>query len=100
VANEGATIMSNLQTEKIFHMPDLLFSKFCEENFEINKGVYNTIDCWFYQKGIDHIVNRRKMILAFCQSIRFLRKEKVKFGPKGLTSRLNSFWAQVVNGID
>lgn len=91
-------MMSNLQTEEILNMPDLLFSKFCEEHFEINKGVYNTIDSWFYQQGINRIVHRRKMILTFCQSIRLLRKEKVKFGPKGLTSRLNAFWTQIVNG--
>ena len=26
------------QSDDILNMPDLLFSKFCEEQFEINKG--------------------------------------------------------------
>ncbi len=86
--------MTIFQSEELLNMPDLLFSKFCEEQFEINKGVYNTIDHWFHQQGLSHIVNRRKMILSFCQSICLSENEKVKFGPGGLTTKLNMFWQQ------
>lgn len=88
------------QSDDILNMPDLLFSKFCEKQFEINKGVYNTIDQWFYQQGVSQIVNRRKMILSFCQNVRLSGQEKVKFGPGGLTTKLNLFWQQRMQPLD
>jgi riboflavin kinase len=84
------------QSEEIVHLPDLLFSKLCEDRYKINKGVYNTIDRWFYEQGVNNLVNRRQMILSFCQSFCIAGKEKVKFGPGGLTTKLNLFWTQRV----
>jgi riboflavin kinase len=86
------------QSEEIVHLPDLLFSKLCEERYSINKGVYNTIDRWFYEQGVNSIVNRRQMILSFCQN--FCIAGKVKFGPGGLTTKLNLFWAHRVQRFD
>ena len=88
------------QSEEIVNLPDLLFSKLCEDHYDINKGVYNTIDRWFYEQGVNHIVNRRQMILSFCQSFCISGKEKVKFGPGGLTTKLNLFWAHRVQRFD
>jgi len=86
------------QTQETLHMPDLLFAKLCEEKYEINKGVFNTIDLWFYKQGLSQIVERRKTILSFFQYIRLTENKgkKVKFGPGGLTIRLEQFWEQQV----
>ena len=77
------------QSEEMMHMPDLLFSKLCEEKFEINKGVYNTIDRWFYKQGLSQIIERRKTILSFFQYISLSENQgkKVKFGPGGLNNK-------------
>jgi riboflavin kinase len=92
--------MTKFHSEEIFNLPDFLFSKFCEEKYDINKGVYNTIDRWFYEQGLSHIVNRRTMILSFCQNFCISGNKKVKFGPGGLTIKLNLFWAQHVQQFD
>lgn len=83
--------MMEFQSEELFNIPDTLFSKFCEEKFGVNKGVYNTIDHWFHQQGLTSIVNRRKMIILFCQSVHCNENKKVKFGHGGLTPKLNMF---------
>ncbi|SIS02013.1 hypothetical protein SAMN05878482_10993 [Peribacillus simplex] len=88
------------QSEELLNLPDLLFSKFCEDHYYINKGVYNTIDRWFYEQGVSHIVKRRKVVLSFCQSFCISGNEKVKFGPGGLTIKLNLFWTQHVPQFD
>ena len=40
------------------------------------------------------------MILSFCQNIRLSGNEKVKFGPGGLTTKLNLFWQQRMQPLD
>ena len=79
--------------ENILHSPDLTFTQFCEQRFALNKGIYNTIDLWFYNKGFTHILNRRRVMLRFmiysCND-----KSKVKFGSGGLTRKLKEFWCQ------
>ena len=94
--------MMEFQSEEILQMPDLLFARICEEKYEINKGVYNTIDSWFYKEGLSQIVERRKMILSFFQYIRFTENQgkRVKFGPGGLTIRLERFWNQQVGRLN
>lgn len=42
-------------SENMFHLPDLKFTQFCEQRFALNKGIYNTIDLWFYNKGLTNI---------------------------------------------
>lgn len=76
---------------ELLHLPDLQFSKYCEEQFAINKGIYNTIDYWFYRKGIHNILKRRSTLfqfLIYCCS----KNEGMKFGPGGLSKTLESFW--------
>ncbi|AZV41406.1 hypothetical protein [Peribacillus asahii] len=88
--------MRKRQLEEILNMPDLLFSQLCEERYEINKGVYNTIDRWFYNQGLSLIVERREMILSFIQYISVTENQgkKVKFGSGGLTRKLDQFWEE------
>jgi riboflavin kinase len=78
------------------HSTDYIFQRLCEEKFGVNRGVYNTIDCWFYEKGMGDILKRRKEILNFLQ---FLTCKldgnhpiKVKFGKGGLVKNLDEFW--------
>lgn len=89
-----------LRSDEIFHMPDLLFARYCEEQFGINKGVYNTIDSWFHQQGLTNIVSRRKIIFNFCKSTFTKGKKEAKFGPGGLTLKLNLFWQQYYQKIE
>ena len=79
--------------ENMFHLPDLKFTQFCEQRFSLNKGIYNTIDLWFYNKGLTNILNRRKVMLRF-MTFSCNDESKVKFGPGGLTRKLESFWCQ------
>ncbi|WP_010288717.1 hypothetical protein [Kurthia massiliensis] len=81
-----------VQLEEIFHLPDLQFVQFCEKRFALNKGIYNTIDSWFYDTGITDIVERRKLIFQFSMQH---CTEKTKFGPGGLTRKLEAFMDQV-----
>ncbi|MEC2074553.1 hypothetical protein [Metabacillus fastidiosus] len=84
---------------KYLNLPDIAFFKWCSERFSINKGVFNTIDNWFYYEGIEEIILRRLYILAFLdfvqttlgnQGLKFIR-----FGHGGLTKRLNEFLASI-----
>ncbi|MBA9028435.1 hypothetical protein [Peribacillus huizhouensis] len=78
----------------LIHLPDLLFIQWCDAEFGINRGVYNTIDSWFYQKGVKEITQRRKYILKFSQSLNQYcdKRAKIKFGPGGLIGCLNNYW--------
>jgi riboflavin kinase len=88
--------MEKFQTETHLHMPDLLFSRFCEEEYKVNRGVYNTIEKWLYDQGVQNIIQRREVMLSFFVFSRTLQNNdrKIKFGHGGLTERLNKFWCQ------
>ncbi|MBS4215173.1 hypothetical protein KHA99_22275 [Bacillus sp. FJAT-49825] len=61
--------------------------------FGINRGVYNTIDTWFYHNGVKNIIFRRKKVLEFLSLARIHNENpKLKFGKGGLISKLNEFW--------
>lgn len=77
------------------HLPDLLFVRQIEEVFSINRGVYNTIDSWFYEHGQSKILERRKHIVHFLQfiqekSIVDQSKKRLSF-PDGLTNTLETY---------
>ncbi|MGG1662092.1 hypothetical protein [Brevibacillus sp. NRS-1366] len=79
--------------EKI-HLPDLSFCKNCENAYGINRGVYNTIDSFFYSKGITDILERRRMIVDFLEftiTCKTPKDSPIKFGHGGLTQRINEF---------
>jgi riboflavin kinase len=84
-----------LGSNRILHFPDLVFVKWCEEKFGVNRGIYNTIDSWFYEKGLSDIVRRRQCILHFLynNAQNSFKGEKIKFGHGGLTTCLSSYWA-------
>ncbi len=81
--------------KEIAELPDLIFARFCEKEYGVNKGIYNTIDAWFFERGLDRIVERRQMILAFFMTLKLQENaSKIKFGSRGLAARLNHFWLQ------
>lgn len=81
---------------QLVHHTDYSFQKWCEKKYGINRGVYNVIDQWFYEKGIKNIISRRKEILNFLHFIahplRLNQPLKIKFGKGGLVNRLEEFW--------
>lgn len=80
--------------QQTVHLPDLHFVQLCEKEFGLNRGVYNTIDFWFFTKGITDIRNRREQILHFLKSVpaSSIQKGKIKFGHGGLSACLEGYW--------
>ncbi|MEW9671455.1 hypothetical protein [Ammoniphilus sp. 3BR4] len=67
-------------------LPDLSFIRLCESRYGINRGVYNTIDCWLYEQGWKNIVERRKTILGFLDG-----NGRQPFGHGGLSMKLQEY---------
>lgn len=93
INERGKKAMSTFIHDEI-HLTDLSFIQLCQSEYGINRGIYNTIDSWFYQKGVLNIVHRRKIILDFLRSIggNLQNKKQIKFGHGGLTPQLESYW--------
>jgi riboflavin kinase len=77
------------------HLTDYSFQKMCNDEFGINRGVYNEIDKWFYNKGLVDILKRRKAILNFILLNERNEKNKVRFGNGGLRDKLVEYFDQV-----
>ncbi|WP_227938333.1 hypothetical protein [Alkalihalobacillus deserti] len=73
------------------NLTDLSFANRCLEVYGINRGIYNTIDFWFYENGIKEIKLRRKIILNFLECVCIKNSKRTKFGNGGLTSALTIF---------
>ncbi|PWA07824.1 hypothetical protein DCC39_16135 [Pueribacillus theae] len=84
---------------QLVNYTDHSFQKLCEKKYGINRGVYNTIDSWFYEKGIKNIISRRKEILSFLSFIAYRfslnQPSKLRFGSGGLVNKLEEFWNEV-----
>jgi riboflavin kinase len=82
-------------TSKYLNLPDLQFYIWCNRQYRVNRGVYITIDQWFYEYGIVNIHSRRIQILAFLDFVEDEMLEEqpkyIRFGHGGLTKRLNEF---------
>lgn len=76
---------------KKIHLTDLMFFKYCEKNFNINRGVYNTIDNWFYDKGILNIEQRRIQIISFLVYKCEESSLDSQFGKGGLSFKLKKY---------
>lgn len=74
------------------HLPDLLFFEYCRDTYQINRGVYNTIESWFYNQGEKDILSRRNQLLCFLNYNEELGVVNAKFGRGGLSERLNNFY--------
>jgi hypothetical protein len=86
-------MMNNNSEEQVVHFTDLLFVDYCEKQFGINKGIYNTIDSWFYKNGYVDIIQRRKIMIEFLQFASGSNEgsRKLKFGHGGLVPKLDDF---------
>jgi len=78
------------------HFPEVRFFQWCNEKYKINKGIYHTIDEWFYSNGINNIISRRIHVIAYLEYMweqeQFQTDNKyVKFGSGGLTRSLKQF---------
>lgn len=87
---------NSFKTSKYLNLPDLQFFNWCNQKYQVNRGVYNTIDQWFYEYGIVDIHYRRIQLLAFLEFVKGERIEQdkqkfIRFGHGGLTKRLNEF---------
>lgn len=81
--------------EETVNIPDLSFINVCNEKYGINRGVYNTIDAWFYNQGVHQIIKRRQTILLFLEYIKekYLPESgRCKFGHGGLTVKLEEYY--------
>jgi riboflavin kinase len=74
------------------NLTDLSFVNQCLEIYDINRGVYNTIDFWFYEHGVKEIKQRRKIILSFLESVCTKDSKRKKFGNGGLSLALNNYY--------
>jgi riboflavin kinase len=91
--------MEFLKMDKTVNMTDLSFAELCKAKYGVNRGIYNTIDSWFFEKGLENILLRREMILNFLEFLcsRFEIKVKndgikLKTGNGGLTHSLERYW--------
>ncbi|AKP46524.1 MULTISPECIES: hypothetical protein [Bacillus] len=88
---------NSLRENKYLNMPDLSFFHWCHQQYGINRGVYNTIDHWFYEHGLEEIISRRIYILAFLKFVRETENGSgqhkfIRFGNGGLTKKLIEFF--------
>jgi riboflavin kinase len=86
----------NQEKSEYLNLPDLDFFLWCQQQYKINKGVYNTIDRWFYKNGFMNIIHRRLYLLAFLEFVteEDLKNDQhkyIKFGNGGLTKKLQEF---------
>jgi riboflavin kinase len=81
--------------EHPIHLPDLKFVQYCNRNFRINRGIYNTIDEYFYNEGMLNITRRRRKIIGFLTYLRHTNSiksnGKINIGNCGLSSKLHAF---------
>src|SRR3954467_5507579 len=84
-------------TSKYLNLPDLQFYHWCNQQYQVNRGVYNTIDQWFFEYGIVNIHYRRIQLLAFLEFAKGETFEQdkqqkfIRFGHRGLKKRLTEF---------
>ncbi len=91
-------IAVKIDVRKAIHLTDLEFARFCKETFGLNRGVYNTMDAWFYAQGVTRITDRRTYVLTFLEDVRHLRsKGNLTFGHGGLMPSLMQFWNKYHN---
>jgi riboflavin kinase len=87
---------NSLAKSEHLNLPDLQFFNGCHVQYGLNKGVYNTIDNWFYEYGIVHILSRRIYLLAFLEFAKEKEPEQnehkvIRFGNGGLVKKLYEF---------
>ena len=95
-------VQSEFQVEYIIHLPDKGFVDWCSEKFLVNRGVFNIIDHWFFDYGLENIVLRRKVMVQFfkyIQSEHLYNHQKMylQFGKGGVKKSLYCFVDKCLN---
>ncbi|MGG3470354.1 hypothetical protein ABES02_23070 [Neobacillus pocheonensis] len=95
-ARQITKTVNSLAASKYLNLPDLQFFIWCNQQYGVNRGIYNTIDQWFFDYGIVNIYCRRIQLLGFLDyekdELYESNKHKfIRFGHGGLTKRLNQF---------
>lgn len=88
----------NVVAEKsVIHYPDLHFVNYCTDEFDINRGIYNVIDKWFFEKNYFNVIERRKVIIEFLNYVSEENEmdQKAKFGKGGVSDYLAGFWQRI-----
>jgi riboflavin kinase len=93
---------NTLLTNHYLNLPDLYFFQRCNEHYQINRGVYNIIDEWFFNQGIVPVEYRRIFILSFLDFVSETNEEGttrkfVKFGHGGVLKKLTEFMNHYLN---
>ncbi|WP_077618375.1 hypothetical protein [Bacillus sinesaloumensis] len=96
IRNETREVYSFKQSEHL-NLPDLQFYQWCNSQYGVNRGVFNTIDNWFYENGMINIHYRRIYLLAFLdytieEGIKQEQDKFIRFGNGGLTRELQKFY--------
>jgi riboflavin kinase len=82
------------ETEAV-HLPDIQFVNYCFQTYGLNRGIYNTIDQWFYSFGYREIIGRRSITIDFLKDIQQKhgrdRSSLLRFGKGGLTKQLYDY---------
>ena len=94
-------VQSEFQVESIIHLPDKGFVDWCSEKFLVNRGVFNIIDHWFFDNGLENIVSRRKAMVQFLTFIHsehcYDQKMYLQFGKGGVKKCLYCFVDRCLN---
>ncbi|OIK13076.1 hypothetical protein BIV60_14815 [Bacillus sp. MUM 116] len=88
--------LKSFESSQYLNLPDLQFFIWCNQKYKVNRGVYNTIDHWFYEYGIVNIQYRRIQVLAFLDFFKDKvfeqdKQKYIRFGHGGLAKSLNEF---------
>lgn len=90
--------MKTDEQKRLINLPDRQFTRYCSENFGLNRGVYNTIDEWFFKHNVKSIHDRRTQVLHFLHfykdSFYVEKNSKLKFGKGNLIKSLTEFMDQ------
>lgn len=88
-------IQNSIKTSQYLNLPDLQFFIWCNQEYGVNRGVYNTIEQSFYEYGIVNIHQRRIHLLAFLDFVKDEKQDQMKFirfGHGGLNRKIKEFF--------
>jgi riboflavin kinase len=91
-------VKGSLKQNDYLNLPDLQFFNWCNQQYRINRGVYKTIDQWFYAYGFKEILQRRLYLLSFLRFVLDKKRQSeqqkfIRFGNGGLTKQITDFFS-------
>lgn len=97
ISNQAPNVAKNLSGCMYLNLPDFHFIRWCCQSFNINKGIFHTVEQSLYEKGLHSIIVRRLFVIAFLdfasnQIENRNNKTRIKFGKGGLSKALDDFF--------